>query len=210
MTDTIMFVKETRTCEYVLVIHTPRLCGEPGFKSRHEQMPEAGIRCREVVDSVESVDPTLPEGRHPFKRKPRQPIPAPPSSPPPAKHAENDGEEKKRDMVDRAQDTAKLLRRAIESLLGREEADDVPIFELQPGEEEGGYYVDIDINDLQDAIEAASEQGQQPVTQGQGKTLEDALRAAGYNVKGQKSKVPPAEEDQGEETVKPRRAHEEL
>ena len=33
MTDTILFVKETQTCHYVLHIATPRLCGEPGFRS---------------------------------------------------------------------------------------------------------------------------------------------------------------------------------
>lgn len=214
MTDSIMFVKETRTCEYQLVIHTPRLCGEPGFKSRLEQMPETAIRCREVVDNVESVDPTLPEARHPFKRKPRQPIPAPPSAPPPTKQAADGGEDKQRDTVDRAQDTAKLLRRALESLLGRggEEADDLPIFELQPGNEEGEYYVDLDMNSLQDvAEEAAPDEAHDPVAKKRGQTLEDALRAAGYDIKGRKGKASPDEDDpKGKKTGKPRGTHEEL
>ncbi|KAK2466989.1 hypothetical protein APHAL10511_001247 [Amanita phalloides] len=55
MTDTILFVKEAKTCSYVLVIHTPRLCGEPGFKSRLDSNDEAQIHCREIVSG------TLPE-----------------------------------------------------------------------------------------------------------------------------------------------------
>ncbi|KAF8320093.1 hypothetical protein DL93DRAFT_2164265 [Clavulina sp. PMI_390] len=34
---------------YVLVIHTPRLCGEPGFKSERASQDESVLRCREVV-----------------------------------------------------------------------------------------------------------------------------------------------------------------
>ena len=49
MTDSIFFVKETSTCHYVMVIHTPRLCGEPGFKTRLQQREEAPIRCREIL-----------------------------------------------------------------------------------------------------------------------------------------------------------------
>ncbi|TFY76745.1 hypothetical protein EWM64_g7273 [Hericium alpestre] len=49
MTDTILLVKESKTCHYILVINTPRLCGEPGFKSRLDQREEALIRCREVA-----------------------------------------------------------------------------------------------------------------------------------------------------------------
>ena len=56
MTDTILFIKETQTCHYVMVIHTPRLCGEPGFKTRLEQRDEAFIRCREVVDDESAAD----------------------------------------------------------------------------------------------------------------------------------------------------------
>ncbi|KAF8574490.1 hypothetical protein K439DRAFT_1372269 [Ramaria rubella] len=198
MTDTILFVKETRTCEYVLVIHTPRLCGEPGFKSRLEQMPETAIRCREVVENVESVDPSLPEARHPFKRRPRPPIPAPPPAPPaPQQKADDETQTSSpldtlRASVDRAQDTAKLLRQAIESLLGRGDIEDMAVFELQPGEEEGEYYVTLDA-ETQEALRGGDEppgagDGREsaPHAKGRGKTLEEALRAAGYDIRGQK------------------------
>lgn len=86
MTDTILFVKETKTCHYVMVIHTPRLCGEPGFKTRLEQREEAFIRCREILDSPDAVvalKGTLPESSHPIQRRVRNPVISPPPPPPP-------------------------------------------------------------------------------------------------------------------------------
>jgi len=50
--DTILFVKETKTCSYVLAIHTPRLCAEPGFKSRLDSNGEAEIHCREIIPNA--------------------------------------------------------------------------------------------------------------------------------------------------------------
>ncbi|KAI0302092.1 hypothetical protein BC826DRAFT_904473 [Russula brevipes] len=71
MTDSIMFVKETKTCHYNLVINTPRLCGEPGFKSRIDQRDEALIRCRQIVDAatLANADSSLPESDHPFRQR---------------------------------------------------------------------------------------------------------------------------------------------
>jgi len=66
MTDHILFVKETKTCSYVLVIHTPRLCGEPGFKSRQEAEEQARIRCREIVDKKPEDQAQLPPAEHPM------------------------------------------------------------------------------------------------------------------------------------------------
>ncbi|KAH6918672.1 hypothetical protein BKA70DRAFT_1247884 [Coprinopsis sp. MPI-PUGE-AT-0042] len=78
MTDHILFVKETKTCSYVLVIHTPRLCGEPGFKSRRDAVEEAPIRCREVVNALPpaatSPWPKLPAGDTPMKVPKRRPV----------------------------------------------------------------------------------------------------------------------------------------
>jgi len=66
MTDHILFVKETKTCSYVLVIHTPRLCGEPGFKSRQDAEEQARIRCREIVDKKPEDQAQLPPAEHPM------------------------------------------------------------------------------------------------------------------------------------------------
>lgn len=50
--DTILFVKETKTCSYILAIHTPRLCAEPGFRSRLDSNSEAQIHCREIIPNA--------------------------------------------------------------------------------------------------------------------------------------------------------------
>ena len=55
VTDTILFIKETTTCNYVLVIQTPRLCGDPAFRSRRDSQEQSTIRCREVIQSAEEL-----------------------------------------------------------------------------------------------------------------------------------------------------------
>ncbi|KAG7452600.1 uncharacterized protein BT62DRAFT_989723 [Guyanagaster necrorhizus] len=59
MSDTILFVKESKTCSYVLVINTPRLCGEPGFKSRRDVTEQSIIRCREIVREMPNPLPVM-------------------------------------------------------------------------------------------------------------------------------------------------------
>ena len=61
VTDTILFIKETTTCHYVLVIQTPRLCGDPAFRSRRDSQEQSTIRCREIIQSIEDLkDNDLP------------------------------------------------------------------------------------------------------------------------------------------------------
>lgn len=55
VTDTILFIKETATCHYVLVIQTPRLCGDPAFRSRRDSQEQSTIRCREIIQSTEEL-----------------------------------------------------------------------------------------------------------------------------------------------------------
>jgi protein OS-9 len=76
-TDSIFFIKETKTCQYTLVIHTPRLCGQPGFKSPREDLQDTPLRCRKVVGTLDGTDPTLPESPLPFQRREPKPLPAP-------------------------------------------------------------------------------------------------------------------------------------
>ena len=86
MTDNILFVKETKTCSYVLVVQTPRLCAEPGFKSRRDSGEEAEIRCREVVDAKTERENNLPTADHPLNIPPRKTVlPAPPKNDPTGK-----------------------------------------------------------------------------------------------------------------------------
>ena len=61
VTDTILFIKETTTCHYVLVIQTPRLCGDPAFRSRRDSQEQSTIQCREIIQSAEELkDNNLP------------------------------------------------------------------------------------------------------------------------------------------------------
>ena len=55
VTDTILFIKETATCHYVLVIQTPRLCGDPAFRSRRDSQEQSTIRCREIIQSADDL-----------------------------------------------------------------------------------------------------------------------------------------------------------
>ena len=48
-TDTIYLVKEMAICQYVVIIHSPHLCGLPGFRAPHADVEPAGIRCRQVI-----------------------------------------------------------------------------------------------------------------------------------------------------------------
>jgi protein OS-9 len=84
-TDTIAFVKESKTCSYVLVVHTPRLCGEPGFMTK-DAGEQASISCREVVagDLPDRSDAAfLPSADHPLQKPRRKPVlPLPPTAAP--------------------------------------------------------------------------------------------------------------------------------
>ncbi|KAJ7273627.1 hypothetical protein B0H12DRAFT_501422 [Mycena haematopus] len=84
-TDTIAFVKESKTCAYVLVVHTPRLCGEPGFMTR-DAGEQAAISCREVIaDELpdRSDAAFLPSTDHPLQKPRRKPVlPSPPPTAP--------------------------------------------------------------------------------------------------------------------------------
>ena len=139
MTDSIMFVKETKTCHYVLVINTPRLCGEPGFKSRVDQRDEALIRCRQVVDAatLANADSSLPESDHPLRQR-RTPVGAPPpldaAEAPSGAATETDGDDPSQKVTDPAAkdgttspgavDHNELLRRALEAILQKAAAVD--------------------------------------------------------------------------------------
>jgi hypothetical protein len=103
MTDNILFVKEAKLCSYVLVIHTPRLCGQPGFRSRGVDASDVAlIKCREIVDSPpdpsalspSNVSP-LREADAPLKSAHRKPTSSPDSDSPPAAAAAPPNEESK-------------------------------------------------------------------------------------------------------------------
>ncbi|KAI0306519.1 hypothetical protein B0F90DRAFT_1690540 [Multifurca ochricompacta] len=195
MTDSIMFVKETKTCHYVLVINTPRLCGEPGFKSRIDQRDEALIRCRQVVDAttLANLDSTLPEADHPLRQR-RAPVTSPP---PPIDAAEapsggTDGGDASHEPLAKgtsALDHQDLLRRALEAILhktgnppvdgsGAGTTPRVVVEDVGDGEVMIEFISEVELNDEADLEQLIDS-----------KTFEDALRAAGFDVRDQEVEV---------------------
>jgi protein OS-9 len=187
MTDTILFVKEAKTCSYILVIHTPRLCSEPGFKSRLESRDEALIRCREIVDSASNQNPDhaeLPETDHPDKIPRRKP-----SSILSSTENQEGGTEDKAGKYD------ELLRKALEALVGgnskvvNQEGDQTKVI----------------IERLNDNGELLIEFVDEVAAFGGGvggidhAAIAEALRAVGFDIKAEKSKeTDKAENDEKE------------
>ncbi|KAG6903208.1 hypothetical protein C0995_002751 [Termitomyces sp. Mi166 len=168
MTDTILFVKEAKTCSYVLVINTPRLCGEPGFKSHRDTSEEHQIRCREIVDSHESSRDTdafddVPELLdYPVKVPRRKPVlPAAPSK------------ETPKVAVDGAEAGDKtyneLLRKTLEALTGSKDGK-VALQEIAAGQNGVVFELVEEIDMSEEQISAMEK-------------LEETLRAAGYDIK---------------------------
>lgn len=193
MTDTILFVKETQTCRYVMHIATPRLCGEPGFKSRLDAREETFIRCRQILnqDAYDAADRTLPPADHPFRmpKRSKQPVIAPaPHQPPPTV-----GADKKTADDPKLKKQHELIRKALEKLLGGSsgemKAGEVFIEPIGDGDEEVIIeFVEADFDEEEDV----DEKDGNGKGKGKGKaptpSIEEVLRAAGYTVKGEKNK----------------------
>jgi protein OS-9 len=212
MTDSIMFVKETKTCHYILVINTPRLCGEPGFKSRIDQRDAALIRCRQVVDAatLANADSSLPEADHPFSQR-RPPV----ANHPPLDAAEalsgagveTDGGDASQTATEPdakdgagAYDHNDLLRRALEAIMQKRDnlqgndagagADTIPrvvVEDIGDGEMVIEFISEIEVNgegggDAQQRVDDISKMMDS-------KVFEDALRAAGFDVRDEEVEV---------------------
>ncbi|TFK42671.1 hypothetical protein BDQ12DRAFT_676603 [Crucibulum laeve] len=170
MTDHILFVKEAKTCSYVLVVNTPRLCGEPGFRSPRDQGEEAQIRCREIVDTKTEGQSNLPTTDHPLKMPRRKTVPAPPPIP---------VKDKLDSKIDPAavkdQEFATLLKKTLEAIMAKQEG-------TVPG---GKVLMDNFAGDGEVVIELMDEpalEGEQVETADR---IVEALRAVGYDVTAQ-------------------------
>ncbi|CAE6503334.1 unnamed protein product [Rhizoctonia solani] len=92
--DQIMFVKEVSVCSYLIVIHTPRICSEPGFKSQRDSVKAAPIRCRHIVpEDTAEFDRTQFESPVPHSIPPALPIL--PAAPPVQKGTQGGSGDKK-------------------------------------------------------------------------------------------------------------------
>ncbi|OCF33859.1 hypothetical protein I316_04571 [Kwoniella heveanensis BCC8398] len=70
--DMIYMIKELSICQYVVIIHSPYLCGLPGFKARDlGAIQPAGIQCRQVVEDGE-FDEWEKENEQKLKQKQNQ------------------------------------------------------------------------------------------------------------------------------------------
>ena len=186
MTDTILFVKEAKTCSYVLVVHTPRLCGEPGFKSRRETSEESPIRCREIVHSIPDTEDNFPDADHPLKIPHRKTV-----LPPPA--MEKGGDPQRKDNL-----YSELLRKTLEAIMASKDGN------LQPG------LVEIEeLSDNKQVIVEILDEG--TMTEEQAEALDKltgALRAAGYDIKSERQQAEHGGNREEEEAV--RTVHDEL
>lgn len=133
-TDTIMFIKETSTCKYSLVIHTPRLCGEPGFKSRAEQTEAAPIRCRQIVaDPSQVADGSLHESPRPGPHLRQRFITG--STPDPQL---TKSKEKKADVL---KDHESFLNKLLDSLKMKAKDLEISLVSVEDGEDGEQYWV---------------------------------------------------------------------
>jgi len=156
MTDHILFVKETKICSYVLVIHTPRLCGEPGFKSRGDAEEQARIRCREIVDKKPEDQAQLPPAEHPINHPMRKTVlPAPKLREKPTDASES----RPGSFID------DVLRKTLRALVGGQKGE-----RNEQGEDEV-------------VIEFLDADGENPI-QLDNEQIVEALRTAGYDVQG--------------------------
>jgi len=215
MTDSVMFVKETKTCHYVLVINTPRLCGEPGFKSRVDQRDEALIRCRQVVDAatLANADTSLPEADHPFHQR-RGPVNgAPPldaAETPVGVAAETDGDGASQQANEQpgAKDSTGpmdhhgLLRRALEAILqkaatnpeanGAAGAGTAPRVVVEDAGD--GEMVIEFISEIEMSEDDGNDDGRRRAVDDisrmmDSKVFEDALREAGFDIRDEEVEV---------------------
>ena len=206
MTDSIMFVKETRTCHYVLVVNTPRLCAEPGFKSRVDHREEALIRCRHVVDAttLANADSSLPEAEHPFHQW-RPPVGPPPpldaAETPSGAAVETDGDDTSQKVTaakDGAADHNNLLRRALEAILQKAASNTdgngngagttprVVVEEVGDGEMVIELINEIEMDEGEDGQRRAVEDISRMMFS---KVFEDGLRAAGFDFRDDEVEV---------------------
>lgn len=182
MTDTVALIREAKTCSYVMVIHTPRLCGEPGFKSRLEARDESYIRCREIVDSADpsnqAEDPLKEFDSPRNKMPPRNPLLSVPAKSKPAEPKADSGKGKVQGYQER-------LRKSLEAVLGKQGDGELPqvvVEEIHLGEDgDEDVVFQIDLDDMLFGDDHDETGGAVPH-----QSILEALKAAGYDVKGEK------------------------
>lgn len=174
-TDHILFVKEAKTCSYVVVIHTPRLCGEPGFKSRRNSGEEQHIRCREVVESLPNpasdkrAVPRNLVSDQPFKTARRNTVLPPPQAKPNSKGQAASSADDKPSKEER-------YERLVQAILKGDTEGEEAMETLKQAIDEGKIVVEF-VNDFDGKVLR-----EETVTSEHSKRAIEALRALGYEV----------------------------
>ncbi|KAJ4488099.1 hypothetical protein J3R30DRAFT_3654443 [Lentinula aciculospora] len=174
MSDTILFVKEAKTCSYVLVINTPRLCGEPGFRSHRDVVEQGQIRCREIVHTQTEDFYDVPETDHPQKI-PRIKKALPPKVAGKLEKSSNNGAS-----------NDNILLKTLEVFLGGKNNGQVVVQQVT---DDGNMMIEF----LQDFLEDRDE-GEDVLDVGYDK-ITNALRAAGFDVKGERGNTQTTTDD---------------
>ncbi|EGN95410.1 hypothetical protein SERLA73DRAFT_186387 [Serpula lacrymans var. lacrymans S7.3] len=238
MTDSILLVREAKTCSYVLVVQTPKLCGQPGFKSRLDTREEAFIRCREIIDPpsdksseeppqteladfhqqpLQTPTDTLNESSRPLHLTSRRS----PFTLPVQDHVQGyttlgsgEGSNKKGNAYD------EMLKRTLEAILSSPElqalsGENPQVFIERTGE--NGEFVleiveEIPLDEFAEAGDANVREGELDIAH-----LADVLRKAGIEVKGgkekdsaSKAKSKRVQEEEGEKEDESRQGKDEL
>ncbi|KAK4686852.1 hypothetical protein P7C73_g3263, partial [Tremellales sp. Uapishka_1] len=137
-TDTIYLVKELAICQYVIIIHSPHLCGLPGFKGESKDVEAAPIRCRQVIGDEEMKAWTRtgddrgsrPSGMEGETKR---------IEPPAAKEVEQEKKQVEMAIIDDAT-LRSMLRKAFDMLEGKKNAD---AGEVDEDEEDGAVVDDV-------------------------------------------------------------------
>ncbi|KAJ8078655.1 Protein OS-9 [Marasmius tenuissimus] len=178
VTDSILFVKESKTCSYILVVNTPRLCGEPGFRSHDDVDEQAQIRCREIINSPNQQKDVyaVSEADHP--QKITQPKPVLPSKSAERAAAAGMG------GISNAQN--ELIKRALKAIKGNPVegvTDNMIIGDLA---EDGTFTIEM----LDDDEVGEGEVADREAIERDMQKIAGVLRKAGLDVKGAKQRPP--------------------
>ncbi|KAG9125993.1 Protein OS-9 [Ceratobasidium sp. 392] len=174
---------------YLIVIHTPRICSEPGFKSQRDSVKAAPVRCREIVPhETVQLDHTQIESPVPHTLPPSRPIL--PAAPPPVQVKDAIKSAKDKVSEEEAETQHKFLEVAVGALLNAHAQNRALAGKKVRIELDGGAH-ELDFRDIGlDAVEDGTAPGMEEL---QAK-IAKALKAAGYDVRD--------EWDQGEEQGK--------
>lgn len=208
-----------------MVINTPRLCGEPGFKTRLDQREEAYIRCREVLPLHDDIDDAaatsiterleishlLKESSRPLQDYVRDPILPPPIvvQNPSDSHQDHDSNAATGRGGAQSDTAADMIRRVIESMLtggaANEEENPFPGGRMrilnEDGQEEEVWIEVLDTDRLAaDGGNYHEDELGGILAEALGSKLEETLRAAGFNVIGKKEDDSEEDDDGAEDS----------